>query len=164
MSDKEQLLETIRKILALADPSKNDSDNQVATALAKAHELMRKHSISMAEIHKGAGSTWGVKEIFTEVMPQIDTFSKYILQAMCDLFDCQWVIQRFGRDYKYKLRLIILGEDADATICIDVWKYLNGVAKKNARVRYGPSWNVSHRSYAEAFGHMLCVRVKQIRE
>lgn len=45
-----KLLERIQKLLALADPEKNDSQAQIEAALEKVGELLAKHSLTMEQV------------------------------------------------------------------------------------------------------------------
>ena len=70
MTERENIMFKIKKLLALADTTRNDSPEQAASAAAKVQEMLFNHNLSMSEVK-------GLQDIETEPYEQSD----YILNG-----------------------------------------------------------------------------------
>jgi hypothetical protein len=171
MTDKEKILDKIRKLKALANPDQNTSDNEIASALEIARKLMLEHGINESEttvqipneeLGNGIDTVLGTKnrQVWISILTAaIDTY-----------FDCKHFLRTGGRR---NISIVFYGPKEQAEIASYCFTsvYNQVWALSNA---YNPSGNaflaprdisrIGRREYREGLSRGLLERCKAIRE
>ena len=114
---KSEIISKIKKLLQLADTSKNSNVEEAAVAAAKAQALMEKHRIKKAMLNesdqinsrllidKGAPADWKL----------------FLITALCNLNGC-YVVR--SQDYAKDNQVFIVGEELDFETVQQLYTYL----------------------------------------
>ena len=165
MTVDQAIINKIRKMLDLADPTKNDNANQVEVAMRKAQEFMKQHGLSMADI--AAKSQAGELEIDVamwrdEERSQYDTWVRILAQATGELLGCRTILYRSGAQNRYRVSMAFIGEETDVTIAQSVWPWLVKHGRRAARVAMDSGWCAEHRSFVEGFACKVMQRATEM--
>jgi len=114
---KPEIIEKIKKLLQLADASKNSNIEEAASAAAKAQALMEKHRIKKAMLNesdqintrllvdKGAPADWKL----------------FLITALCSLNGC-YVVR--SENYQTDNQVFVVGEELDFETVQQLYSYL----------------------------------------
>lgn len=166
---KGAIIDKVRKILTLSDRDRNNSEHEAQRALEMAHALAQKHGLDLAEIalEKGEDIEIEVEDWRDEYRTQYDTWNKHLGYACARLFELRsYLVQGplvVAASGKYrKIAMGFIGEATDVALAREVWPWLAKHCREMAREFCGKGWNVSHRSFAEAFAMRVYVRADNI--
>lgn len=146
MKDKEKILDKVKKLLALGDAKKNDSDEEAKAALLKAQELMAKHDISIEEVEEQEGEQYSHEECehkwdYAYRIPLAGVLSQN--------FRCMM--------YCLGKKIVFMGHPSDAKICKATFEFAyqfimrKGSAIYNKRYAMGLTTKGVFNSYAHGF-------------
>jgi hypothetical protein len=121
--DKKRIIDIIKKCLALGDSSRNNSEGEIANALAAAKRLMDQHNLSMAEV---AESDQPQREEIIEHKMEERAGApnwEYDLPRVCNnLFGTRHFISIGYPSYKRKV--VFVGYPSDVALAVEVYKLL----------------------------------------
>ena len=111
--DNKEVLEKVKRLLALSDKTKNNSEAEAEAALLKAHELMAKYAITMDEVaeekvtyvHEVCVSKWNMG------------FRKPLAVIIAQNFRCETYLMGGGGS------VVFFGHATDARIAREVFEY-----------------------------------------
>ena len=166
MTVDKSVLERIQKILNLANKDTNDNDHEALLAMERAHALMRRHGLSLADIETTNSddidvtvSSWSDDE-----RSQYDTWVRLLAGASCRLFGVTNILHRSGASNKYRVKFSFIGEETDVELARSVWPWLVKYCRAACKKHFSGSWNARHRSFAESFAVTVSGRVDEIVE
>ena len=130
--DKE-VLEKVKKLLALSDKSKNTSEAEAEAALLKAHELMAKYAITMDEVaeekvtyaHEVCESKWNMG------------FRKPLAVIIAQNFRCETYLLGNGGS------VVFFGHATDARIAKEVFEYTYQFAMRQGTRIYNKHYQMN---------------------
>lgn len=164
MTIDKSVMERIKKILSLADKDRNSSDHEAMLAMQRAHELMRKHGLTLADVENDESDsieisvgTWTDEE-----RSQYDTWVRILAGASCQLFGVQAILHRTDAQNRYRVRYSFIGEETDVQLARSVWPWLVKYCRNSAKAHLGSPWVSKHRSFAESFAARVGARVLEI--
>lgn len=132
MENKTAIVEKIKRLLALGDGSRNNSEEEAKAAMLKAHELMAKYDITLDAtecdeikyIHLCCDSKWNMG------------FRKPLAVIIAKNFRCETYLESRGG------RIIFFGHDTDATIAKEVFEYAYNFALSEGNKHYNRNYNM----------------------
>lgn len=130
--DNKQVLEKIKRLLALSDKSKNESEAEAEAALLKAHELMAKYDITMDEaseekvayVNEVCSSKWNMG------------FRKPLAVIIAQNFRCETYLRGNGGS------VVFFGHATDARIAKEVFEYAYQFAMKEGNRMYNKNYQM----------------------
>lgn len=129
---REDILNTVRKMLDLAQDSSNVHAADIA--LAKAQKAMEEHNISMADIleeeMKKAKAEFATLHVLDWQYQNIPAYYGQLIVAVCDLFDCKARIVESPKHYYPYQCIAIYGYKVDAQVAEWAFTYLVAEMKK----------------------------------
>lgn len=158
----ESIIAKVKKLFALAADNSNQNESHVALEMAR--KLMRDHGISQVDVETISVSDINVQEWRSDWLSQIDTYSKYLANAVAKLFNCQYYTFKSGAAGGYKVRVCFAGEETDMALAVETWPWLVKKAKQYAKFQYGSGWTPQHRCYAEGFASRIYARAVEMTE
>lgn len=143
---KEKVLDKIKKLLALGDSNKNDSDEEAKRAMLKAQELMAKYDISAEEVEGEEEEQYSHEECehkwdYAYRIPLANVLSKN--------FRC--MVYTRGK------KVVFMGHSSDAKICKATFEFAyqfiqrRGNSLYNKRYTMGMPTKGVFNSYAQGF-------------
>ena len=131
--DNKQVLEKVKRLLALSDKSKNESEAEAEAALLKAHELMAKYDITMDEaseekvayVNEVCSSKWNMG------------FRKPLAAIIAQNFRCESYLMGSGGS------VVFFGHATDARIAKEVFEYAYQFAMKEGNRMYNKNYQMS---------------------
>jgi uncharacterized protein YlxP (DUF503 family) len=117
------IIDRIKKCLALGDSSRNTNENEVAVALAMAKTLMAKHNLSMAEIAETDEKL--TEEIIQHRMQERSGAPNWeydLALVCCYLFSVRSFVN-IGYP-RYKRTVCFVGYELDVAVSVEVYKLL----------------------------------------
>ena len=126
MEDKSVIIDRIKRLLALGDKSRNNSEAEAKAAMLKAHELMAKYDIKLdtAEVgnieykHLQCESKWNMG------------FRKPLAVIIAKNFRCETYLMGRGGS------VVFFGHDTDATIAKNVFEFAYDFALREGNKQY----------------------------
>lgn len=146
MKTKEEILEQIKKLLALGDSCRNDSDEEAQAAMLKAQQLMAKYDISIEEAQSEEEEEYA-HEICEHKWDY--AYRVPLAHIMAKNFRCMVYVK--GK------RIVFMGHPSDAQICKATfefaYKYImkRGSSIYNKRYQMGYTTKGVFNSYANGF-------------
>lgn len=145
--ENKQVIEKVKRLLALSDKAKNASEAEAEAALLKAHELMAKYDIEMSEasddkveyIHEECVSKWNMG------------FRKPLASIIARNFRCETYLRGNGGS------VVFFGHSTDAKIAREVFEYAyvlgcrGGNSAYNRNYQMGKSTIGVFNSYTRGF-------------
>lgn len=130
--DNTQVLEKVKRLLALSDKTKNESEAEAEAALLKAHELMAKYDITMDEasedkiayIHEECSSKWNMG------------FRKPLAVIIAQNFRCETYLRGSGGS------VVFFGHATDARIAKEVFEFAYQFAMKEGNRIYNKNYQM----------------------
>ena len=130
--DNKQVLEKVKRLLALSDKSKNDSEAEAEAALLKAHELMAKYDITMDEaseekvayVNEVCSSKWNMG------------FRKPLAAIIAQNFRCETYLMGSGGS------VVFFGHATDARIAREVFEYAYVFGCREASKAYNRNYQM----------------------
>lgn len=128
--DNKRVLEKVRRLLALSDKTKNESEAEAEAALLKAHELMAKYDITMDEaseekvayVNEVCSSKWNMG------------FRKPLAVIIAQNFRCETYLRGSGGS------VVFFGHATDARIAKEVFEYAYKFAMKEGNRMYNENY------------------------
>lgn len=153
-ADKTKIIERIKKLLSLADESKNPSESEVFNALNKARSLMAEYEISEDDVTvlnpEDSRTEWN---FYSEWVPTTATtlqvWEEFLIIGIATITHTKPIRHRNptgGRGYRLKLH----GEENDVKMGIMLFSILKTHARRIAEECY--QTRPDRRSYQEGFG------------
>lgn len=132
MEDKAVIIDRIKRLLALGDKSRNNSEAEAKAAMLKAHELMAKYDIKLDtsnvdEIkykHLECESKWNMG------------FRKPLAVIIAKNFRCELYVQGRGGS------VVFFGRDTDVTIAKNVFEFAYDFALREGNRQYNKNYNM----------------------
>ena len=112
MKSKEDIVEKIKRLLALGDENKNDADSEAKAAMLKAQELMAKYDISIEECEEQEGPEYA-HEICEHKWDY--AYRIPLASVLAKNFRCM--------TYNKGKRIVFMGHPSDAKICRATFEY-----------------------------------------
>lgn len=132
MDNKEKIVEKIKKLLALADKSRNMAEAEAEAALLKAHELMAKYNVSVeiteeekiSYVHETCESKWNMG------------FRKPLAVIIAQNFRCETYLLGSGGS------VVFFGHETDARIAREVFEFAYDFALKEGNRCYNKNYQM----------------------
>lgn len=121
----ENVIEKVRKLLALANGNANV--NEAAAAAARAEELLHSHKLSMAQVEASGGAADADKVEWTSVDDSAGMRWRHnLLWALAVAFSCKAIrgTIRATRTARKTYRMNIVGKTADTQTVVYMYQYL----------------------------------------
>ena len=153
MTDKESIIDKLRKLLALGDTSRGATEAEAQAAMAKAHELLAAHNLTMADIEAPGGK---IEEVIQDEISTTmkDSWRDIVWTAVGKTFFC------FVAKYVGTKRMAIIGRPADVAATKMMAKYLTETAE---RLAAASSEDVRFKNaYRLGFAHRIAKRCYEI--
>ena len=134
---RDKVLETVKKLLRLADPARGGTPEEVALAAARAKEYMDKHSIEVAEVT--------VEDSVTRARASVDmtmgeayawiglrNYMNNLGHVVAHITTTEFLLYERAKNYKYKGKtrttmkecVTFLGDKTDVAVACSVYKIL----------------------------------------
>ncbi len=123
MSNQNDILDKIRKLLRLADRSRGATENEAKVALAKAQELMTRHNIDSAllRMERGeSGDSFAVNKGKVDLPKTLNPADLMILSLLQQHFNVKTILMPTGRGTPVD----IIGAPADIDFAIYAFNFL----------------------------------------
>lgn len=146
MATKEEMLEKVKKLLALGDASKNDSDEEAKNAMLKAQQLMAKYDISIEEVEDTE------EEQYSHEMCEHKWDYAYrvpLATVLAKNFRCMLYLR--GK------RIVFMGHPSDAKICRATFEFAYQFIQRRGNSIYNKRYSMGYptkgvfNSYANGF-------------
>lgn len=132
MENKAVIIDRIKRLLALGDNSRNNSEVEAKAAMLKAHQLMAKYDISLdtSEVdeiqysHLYCESKWNMG------------FRKPLALIIANNFRCETYVAGRGGS------IVFFGRDTDATIAKNVFEFAYDFALREGNKHYNKNYNM----------------------
>ena len=135
---REDVIEKVRKILAKADPSRNDCEAEAANALRIAKRLMAEHGLDTADIEVSGEDAEDGNFNFVNCQNETEYkgfYVNHIINAVATITSTRAFRtahhQADGRHIKY--RVTFCGTETDAAVASAMFTMLLGMTKARAR-------------------------------
>lgn len=146
MKTKDELIDKVKKLLNLADSSRNNSDEEAKSALLRAQQLMTKYDLSIEEVSEESGP-----EYSQEICENKWNYAYRVPLAaiLADNFRCKF--------YSHGKSIAFMGHPSDARLAKETfefaYKYImrQGNALYNKRYQMGQPTKGVFNSYAKGF-------------
>ena len=146
MKSKEDIVEKIKRLLALGDENKNDADAEAKAAMLKAQELMAKYDISIEECEEQEGPEYA-HEICEHKWDY--AYRIPLASVLAKNFRCM--------TYNKGKRIVFMGHPSDAKICRATFEYAYQFIQKRGNQIYNKRYTMGYptkgvfNSYANGF-------------
>jgi len=123
MTNKNDILDKIRKLLRLADRSRGATENEAKVALSKAQELMTRHNIDSAllRVERGeSGDSFAVDKGKVDLPKTLNPADLMILSLLQQHFNVKTILMPTGRGTPVD----IIGAPADIDFAIYAFNFL----------------------------------------
>lgn len=146
MATKDEMLEKVKKLLALGKASDNNSDEEAKSAMLKAQQLMAKYDISVEEVedveeqqfsHEVCEHKWDY------------AYRKPLAVILSENFRCML--------YMRGNKVVFMGHSADAKVCRATFEFAYQYIMRRGNYIYNKRYSMGHRtkgvfnSYATGF-------------
>lgn len=121
MNERERIIDTVRKCLALGDRKRNPNEYEAESAIRRAKSLMDIYNLSMADVAEGPkAETMG--ESSTAPWSAMPQWAK----DLCHVSDALFSTYHFQREVGYpaKMQIVFCGAEVDTAIAVEVYKLL----------------------------------------
>lgn len=133
MDERDRIIDTIKKCLALGDREKNEHEGEVENALRMAKSLMTKHNLTMADVAEKTGVLPGaIKEEETVDRAGAMNWEYDLPWVCCKLFDVRYFINIKSRRHQRK-SVTFVGYEQDVALAVEVYKLLKMELMEMAR-------------------------------
>lgn len=132
MEDKAVIIDRIKRLLALGDNSRNNSEAEAKAAMLKAHELMAKYDINLDTAHVDKIE---YKHLQCESKWNMG-FRKPLGVIIAKNFRCEMYVQGRGG------AIVFFGRDTDATIAKNVFEFAYDFALREGNKQYNKNYNM----------------------
>lgn len=146
MMTKDKVLEKVKRLLALGDKSRNDSEEEAQSAMLKAQELMAKYDISIEEV-EGEEEQQYSHEICEHKWDY--AYRIPLANVLSTNFRC--MVYTRGK------RIVFMGHPADAKICKATFEFAYKFIQKKGNALYNKRYSMGYptkgvfNSYASGF-------------
>lgn len=174
MSDRERIVERIKKLLAHAnDNGERMSEAEVESYVRMAQKLMREHEVEEDEVlrrephrHQAAyESIVQVDAYFRDsTMPAYAEHLMLVCEVVCGVKSLkrrQWTATPRGG--AWRKTLVFYGLPRDCEVAVALYRELLTSMRVMARVRFGQKHGAMHRSYCSGFVARLDEKARDLR-
>jgi hypothetical protein len=146
MTAKEEMLEKVKKLLALGDASKNNSDEEAKSAMLMAQKLMAKYDISVEEVEEPK------EQQYAHEMCEHKWDYAYripLAHVLAKNFRCML--------YNHGKRIVFMGHPSDAKICKATFEFAYQFIQRRGNSIYNKRYSMGlptkgvFNSYATGF-------------
>jgi hypothetical protein len=146
MTAKEEMLEKVKKLLALGDASKNNSDEEARSAMLMAQKLMAKYDISVEEVEEPQ------EQQYAHEMCEHKWDYAYrvpLAHVLAENFRCML--------YNHGKRIVFMGHPSDAKICRATFEFAYQYIQRRGNSIYNKRYSTGlptkgvFNSYANGF-------------
>jgi hypothetical protein len=171
----QQVLDRIRKLLAMTDESAGTTEGEVENAMRFARKLMDEYNLSEDQVRPpaddGRPDTAGIDREEGMTLRQWPVWMQNFALAVCRLCDVDmyWATSTYWRPADTvrptgrQKTAVFVGYAVDIAIAREMLKYLLTVTRVMARQRYGNRWLSPHKSYALGFSETVYHRVVTLK-
>jgi len=162
VDEKRKLIERVKKLLALGDPSRNDCEAEVQAAIKAAKRIMAEHGLSMAEVSEleaGQGLQIGYVEVVTSRLQEWEHLLTKVIENICGISALAGKEQSDPR----KKTIIFCGTESDVSVGREMYLILRKIIRENGRRKFPPKkvGFSALRSYCEGFAYTLLIRSEE---
>lgn len=172
-SDRDKIMDRLKKLFALADPSRGATENEVFVALKRAKELMARHNLSMAQVTKEIKEDKTAPKISiiegeahtrkgNISLKKYEQWLAHVIDELCDTKHLYYTVRAVAQRFQ-KCRLVFVGEQTDCAVAAQMWNIFRTTIHKHARAYCGKGFTPSHRSYCEGFVARLYKRSRELK-
>ena len=146
MTAKEEMLEKVKKLLALGDSSKNNSDEEAKSAMLMAQKLMAKYDISVEEVEEPTEPEYA-HEMCEHKWDY--AYRVPLAHVLAGNFRCML--------YTHGKRIVFMGHPADAKICKATFEFAYQFIQRRGNSIYNKRYAAGYptkgvfNSYASGF-------------
>lgn len=171
-----KVIDKIKKCLAKADPTRNDSEAEVSLALETAHRLLRDNQMSMADIEfdmeTGMAKQPVVEGLASQEFKQFkkwEYYSPWLCYVLCDVtpyFNCEETLYPGIRSIRrsVKKRIVFVGMENDVAMAIEIYKMLRKSIMRLAREKgVHLEGNAAYEAYCTGVCLNLIARAKKMK-
>src|SRR5271156_5179307 len=116
------IVEKIRKLLALADSSKNSHEHERSVAMQAAMDLLAKHNLSMAQIDK---TTLDIQPEEVKANFRLEPWIRAVISAACRLYYTDWYMNSYRHwDGRVDRQPVFVGTAENIAVTIDMAGWL----------------------------------------
>lgn len=175
--DMTPVIAKIQKLFALANQSKNNSEAEATSAMAKAQELLAKYNLDMQTVQdtatgpSGSAASSGPREKTTISRSAMYRWQQEFWRELCQLNYCfHWVVEKWeahpkrpGVNRRVK-RHVILGSQANVAVVQMMGEYLTEVMERELPYPNNERLSQSAISWREGMAARLIERITRKME
>lgn len=165
MTDREQMVAKIERILRKCDPSANTTEEEVKAAMGMAQRLMRDYDVEMAEVLAAKGEELDLDAIGETIVREhskTDRHELSILNAICLITGVKAYTTKVRKDGKVKKQMVVYGAKADMAVAHAMFAELIVLVRAMARIRVKGKWCQKHYWYCNGFGNGMYGKAVQL--
>lgn len=131
MAERNEILERVKKLLTLADPSRGATPEEAATAAAKAQALLYEHNLSMADMttHETPGEYENANTLLRSDRHNL-SWHRRLVYAIAKTHFCSAI------QYPGTLKMALIGKRGDIEFCLWLYEYLQAEIIRMADATY----------------------------
>lgn len=152
MKTKEEVLEQVKKLLALSDTARNNSDEEAKAAMLKAQQLMAKYDIS-AEEANGEEQQEYAHEMCEHKWDY--AYRVPLASVLAKNFRCMF--------YHHGKKVMFMGHPSDAKICKATFEFAYAYIQKKGNSIYNKRYSMGYptRGVFNSYAHGFIVGLKE---
>jgi hypothetical protein len=162
MTERENILIKIKRMLALADDASNE--NEAALAAAMAHKFLEKHNLCISDIDDVSEVDTDIEENEVLSTGRLVNWKRKLLQNIAECFNCSTLIYT-GHRWR---RLVLVGTVVDMDAAKATYEYLSNCVERFAKQNvkgFGRSYVSSYkRGLVNTIGWRLRKQTKENKE
>ena len=157
-------IETIKKLLASADKSRNSSEEEAEVAMQMALKLMQSEGLTQEDINKSSiEDEYGVlgENLFNgeKEYHRILNWKKVLISSIAFLFDCKIIENTLQGKHLYT----ILGRESNRITSELMYNWIHDRTMKEAREKYG-NQTAKRNSYCMGVANGISKKVHQLKK
>lgn len=159
MSDiNEKVADKIRKLFAL---SQSPNEAEAASAVAKAHELLKAYNLSMADVGTGESNAADVTSTLYESKGKSEELwkSQLMFTVAKSNYCAMLILKGRGKDWSYK----VYGRPANIEVTLSMFDYLASSIRRLSEKAKDIVPNFSHREFRLAAVRRIHERLEELR-
>ena len=156
-----EMFDKIQKLLNLADG--NSFEGEANAALAKAHELMAKHNITMDQLDAaGREKELGKLGQWNHGDKAYKVWERTLMKAIAKLFDCEVVMS--GAQGNRKKSMMLIGREGNVKTAQIMYNWIADKAHKDAVKLFGGRAVSKCNAYCVGIANEITYRVNQMKK
>ena len=150
------IINKIKKLLTLADPSRGGMSGEVETAMAMANNLMLKHNIAMSEVSKSEPE---IKIVDQGAKIQHnpwkwETLLGFVFEYLCD-------VKMYCRKNHTNTTVCFIGTPSDTAIAIEMYYIFRKQINANRKSQF--STTADQNAYARGYVSAIIMKAKELK-